>query len=253
MKASEVKRVIRVKGTRARAEASAWYFKTGKGQYGYGDKFVGLTVPEQRDIAKKFQDLAQTELAKLLESKWHEDRFVALEILVMQYPTTPRLPSSAQGFERAQRGASETKKLQKKIIHFYLKHRARVNNWDLVDTSAPYILGHYLFEYPSERKVLTKLAKSKSLWDRRIAIVSTLYFVGKGRFIESLELARVLMADKEDLIHKATGWVLREVWKRDQKVAETFLNKYKKLLPRTTLRYAIERMPDVKRRAYLKK
>ncbi|HEY4518418.1 MAG TPA: DNA alkylation repair protein [Candidatus Paceibacterota bacterium] len=234
MKAGEVQKAIRAKASTKRAKSNAWYFKTGKGEYGYGDKFTGLTVPEQREIAKRFRELPLSEVKKLLVSAYHEDRFVALEILVMQYGWV---------------GESE----RKQIAKFYLQNKAGANNWDLVDTSAPYILGHYLFTNKSERGVLMKLAGSKSLWDRRIAIVSTLYFIGQKRFNETLEIAKILLKDKEDLIHKAVGWALREVWKRDPGVAEAFLTHHKAAMPRTTLRYAIERMSESKRKAFLAK
>ena len=232
MVARDVQKAIRGKASVKKAKRSAGYFKSDKGQYGEGGKFVGLTVPEQREIARKFRGLPLGEVERLLASAYHEDRFTALEILVFQY-------------ERA--GESE----RKKIAKFYLANKAGANNWDLVDTSAPYILGHYLFEHKSERGVLKKLAKSKSLWDRRIAIVATLYFIGQMRFNETLEIAKILLKDKEDLIHKAVGWALREVWKRDNRVVEDFLAYHKSKLPRTTLRYAIERMGETKRKNYL--
>lgn len=232
LRAGDVERQIKRKGTKARAKASAWYFKTGPGEYGQGDVFLGLTVPQQRAIAKEFRNLAHAEVAKLLASKYHECRFVALEILVFQF-------EKASGREQA------------KIANFYLAHTKGINNWDLVDTSAPYILGPYLFENTGKRKLLNKLVRSKNIWQRRIAIISTLYFIGQNRFDESLALAESLLADKHDLIHKATGWALREVGKRDQDALEKFLHKHIAHMPRTTLRYAIEKFPEALRKEYL--
>lgn len=232
MTANEVKKSIRVLGNPAKAVNSARFFKTGKGQYGEGDRFLGLTVPEQRRIAKRFRELPVEEIAKLLASPYHEDRFTALEILVMRY-------------ERS--GPDE----REELAMFYLRHADRVNNWDLVDTSAPYILGHYLHSRSEKREMLLELARSESLWERRIAIVSTLYHIGQGRYRETCMIARILLGDREDLIHKATGWMLREVWKRDAQAAERFLDKHATVMPRTMLRYAIERMPEGKRREYL--
>jgi len=223
---------IRKLGTKERAEASAWYFKTGKGQYGEGDKFIGLTVPEQRKIAKKFCELPLSDISALLKSPYHEDRFTALLILVSQYKVGEKLE-------------------QKRIAKFYLTNKARINNWDLVDTSAPCILGAYLFDNMKERAILKTLAKSKSLWDRRIAIISSLFFVSKSRYKEPIEIATILLGDREDLIHKAVGWTLREIWKREPQLAEMFLDRHCKIMPRTALRYAIERMPEPKRLAYL--
>lgn len=230
----EVKKAIRELASAEKANASAWFFKTGKGEYGEGDKFLGLTVPEGRSVAKRFRELALPEIEKLLKSPYHEDRFVALEILVMQY----------------EKGDTDT---QEELAAFYLAHTDRINNWDLVDTSAPYLLGHFLYHHPKKRTLLSELARSKSLWERRIAIVSTLYCIGQGRYRETLDIAKALLGDREDLIHKAVGWMLREIWKRDAKEAEKFLNKHLAALPRTTLRYAIERMPEPQRKEYLKR
>jgi 3-methyladenine DNA glycosylase AlkD len=234
MTASEVKKAIRELGNATKAAKSARFFKTGQGEYGEGDRFLGLTVPEQRAIAKRFCDLGLLEVEKLLESPYHEDRFTALEILVMQY----------------ERADTET---QEKLVEFYLAHTARINNWDLVDTSAPYIFGHHLYHHPEKHEILRQLARSASLWERRIAIVSTLYFIQRGRLQETLEIAEMLLGDTEDLMHKACGWMLREVWKRSPETAETFLDKHAATMPRTMLRYAIERMEEAKRKVYLQK
>lgn len=231
MTAKEIQRDLRKYATKKRAKANAWFFKTGKGQYGEGDIFIGVNNPDARHVALTHIDTPLPEVAKLLKSKVHEDRFVALEILVAKY-------------ERAD------KKGQDKIAKFYLKNKSRVNNWDLVDTSASYILGNYLFE--KNRKILYKLAKSKSLWDRRIAIVSTGYFISKADFRDTLKLTVFLKNDKEDLIHKAVGWMLREVGKKNAKALTKFLDKYAKVLPRTTLRYSIERLSKGQKQKYMK-
>jgi len=208
------------------------YFKTGKGEYGEGDEFLGITVPEARKIAKKFKNLPFLEVKKLLESKIHEHRFVALEILVFKYRT-----------------ASE--KGKKKIVSFYLKNRKYVNNWDLVDTSAPYILGNWLLDKNPD--ILYKLAKSKSVWDRRIAVVSTLEFIRNKKFKDTLKIAEILLADEHDLIHKASGWMLREVGNKSRPILEGFLKKHLKKMPRTMLRYSIEKFPKEERELYLAK
>lgn len=229
---SEIKKLIKSSGTPERAKASTWFFKTGKGQYGYGDIFLGITVPEQRKIAKKFyKTISLEEVQKLLQSKIHEDRFIALEILVMKFE-------------------NGTPAEQKQVVDLYLKSTKYVNNWDLVDTSANYILGAYLYERP--RKILYKLAKSESLWEKRIAIISTFYFIGKNDFKDCLEISKTLLKDDHDLIHKAVGWMLREVGKRDLKTEQKFLDEYATKMSRTTLRYAIERFPEPVRQKYLK-
>lgn len=204
-----------------KAKISAWFFKTGKGEYGEGDKFIGGTVPEMRKVAKKYVDLDLFELEKLLKNKIHEYRFTALEILVMKY----------------EKALLKEKKI---IVSFYLKNKRQINNWDLVDTSAPYILGDWLSK--NDRSVLYKLAESKSLWDRRIAIVSTFAFIRAGQFDDTLKLALILIDDKEDLLHKAVGWMLREVGKRSEKTLIDFLDQNWQEMPRTMLRYAVERL-----------
>lgn len=214
-----------------RAEVSARFFKTGKGEYGEGDIFLGVTVPVQRKIARNFLNLKLSDISHLLKSKMHEYRFTALENLVFQYE---------KGDE----------KKKKEIFNFYLKHTKRVNNWDLVDTSAQYIVGDFL--YDKNRDILFKLAKSKNLWERRIAIVATQYFINKNDFESTLELVGILLHDKEDLIHKACGWMLREVGKKGKKQLEAFLRGCYKIMPRTMLRYSIERFPAGIRQKYLK-
>ena len=229
----DVQQALRKIADPKRATSSARFFKTGKGEYGEGDKFLGIRVPNQRAIAHRHLDLPRSEISKLLAGAYHEDRFTALEILVAQY-------------ERATRAD------QAQIVKFYLAHTNRINNWDLVDTSAPYILGHYLFYKPKEMKILKKLAASNNIWERRIAIIATLYFIGKGRFDETIALAAQLLRDKHDLIQKAVGWALREVGKRDANVLEKFLATRASRMPRTMLRYAIEKLTKEKRDLYLR-
>jgi len=214
----------------AKAELLQRFFKTGPGEYGEGDIFLGVMVPEQRKTAKKYTDLKLIDLQRLLRSKIHEERLTALFILIHQF-------EKAKGIAR------------KRIYDFYFKNRKGVNNWDLVDLSAPRIMGKYLLDKP--KGVLYKLARSSNLWDRRIAVLSTFAFIDKNKFEDSLEIAGILLEDKEDLIHKAVGWMLREVGKKDLKVEENFLKKHYKNMPRTMLRYAIERFPEKKRKMYL--
>jgi 3-methyladenine DNA glycosylase AlkD len=214
----------------ARAISSAWFFKTGKGQYGEGDQFLGIKVPVQRKIALRYCHLPHSALKKLLASKIHEHRLVALEILVAQF-------------------AAATPPQKTAIFRFYLANTARVNNWDLVDGSAPYIAGEYLLTRP--RAILRKLAKSRSLWERRIAIVSTFAFIRAGQTADTFAIAQMLLADEHDLIHKAVGWALREAGKQAPKELIEFLQTNYEHLPRTALRYAIERFTPAQRKRFL--
>jgi 3-methyladenine DNA glycosylase AlkD len=213
-----------------RAKNLSWFFKTGKGQYGEGDIFLGIPVPEQRKIAKRYVDLSLEDLHELLNSKVHEHRFTALVILISKY-----------------RKAEESGK--KEIFDFYLRNTENVNNWDLVDLSAPRIVGDYLIN--RERSILYKLAKSDSLWERRISILSTFTFIYNNDFEDALNISELLLHDEHDLIHKAVGWALREIGKRDQNVEERFLAKHCLHMPRTMLRYAIEKFDEEKRKRYL--
>lgn len=208
------------------------FFKTGKGQYGAGDVFLGIMVPIQREIAKKYTDLSLNDIQKLLKSKIHEHRLTALIILVTKY--------------------KKSNEAEKKIIYeFYLRNARTINNWDLVDTSAPYIVGQYLLD--KNKAVLYKLAKSNNLWEKRIAILSTQAFIRAGKFDDTLKIAKILLKDKHDLIHKAVGWMLREVGNRSMIAEEKFLQKHYKAMPRTALRYAIEKFPKQKQEFYLQK
>jgi 3-methyladenine DNA glycosylase AlkD len=206
------------------------FFKTGKGQYGEGDVFLGITVPKQRKIAKKYLDLSLQDLSSLIKSKVHEERLTALFVAVYKY----------KKFQ-----------IKKEIYQWYIKNDKQVNNWDLVDSSAPYIVGDFLKD--KDRSILFKLAKSKNLWEKRIAILSTFAFINQGEFKDTFKIAEILLSDTHDLIHKAVGWMLREVGKRvSQKTEEVFLQKYYQKMPRTMLRYAIERFPEKLRQKYLK-
>ncbi|UCE96804.1 MAG: DNA alkylation repair protein [Candidatus Bathyarchaeota archaeon] len=215
-----------------RAKKLAGFFKTGKGQYGEGDIFLGIPVPEQRKVAKKYIDLSLYDLQELLNSKIHEHRFTALVILISKY-----------------RKAKESGK--EEIFSFYLKNIENINNWDLIDLSAPRIVGDYLVD--KDRSLLYKLAKSNSLWERRISVLSTFTFIDRNDFEDALNISELLLRDKHDLIHKAVGWALREIGKRDQNVEERFLVEYCLQMPRTMLRYAIERFDEKKRKFYLTK
>ncbi len=235
-----------------RAKVSAGFFKIGKGEYGEGDIFLGITVPEQRNVALKFVDLSLSEILKLLNSKIHEHRFTALEILVLKYEN---LKKSLQKFQRKDLGENFKKNGEiKKIVDFYLKNLKFVNNWDLVDGSAYHILGDYLFGQKQKyREVLYRLARSKNLWERRVAIVSTFAFIRGGDFKDCLKISEILVKDREDLIQKACGWMLREVGKKDVNILKNFLNKYGQKIGRTMLRYAIEKFSKEDRAIYLNK
>ncbi|MBU6214512.1 DNA alkylation repair protein [Patescibacteria group bacterium] len=209
-----------------RARRSSRYFKTKKGDYGHGDVFIGLTMPVIRVLAKKYRALSVAELTTLVRSRVHEERMLALIIMTLRYPHDPDA-----------------------IYTLYLTSRRYINNWDLVDVSASKIVGDYLSTRP--RAVLYQFAKSKNLWERRIAIVATAAFIAHGDYADTLTIAAILIRDPHDLIHKAAGWMLREVGKRDQGVEEAFLAKHARTMPRTMLRSAIERLPERKQRQYL--
>ncbi len=215
-----------------KAKNLRWFFKTGKGEYGEGDQFLGITVPKLREISKKYQNLKLDDLQKLLESKIHEHRLSALMILRFKYQISKIKDQSA-------------------IVRFYLKNTKKINNWDLVDLSCSYILGNWLIN--NERNILYKLAKSKNLWEKRISIVSTFAFIRGGQFTDTLRISKILINDKHDLIHKAVGWALREVGKKDKQTEINFLDKHYKTMPRTMLRYAIEKFSEKERKFYLKK
>lgn len=216
-----------------RAVVSQRFFKTGKGEYGEGDVFIGVSAPLSRTIAKKYLSLDYPHIKSLLESRIHEERTLALLILSGKF-----------------RKSKKSRLDQRKIVEFYLANTSRINNWDLVDISADKILGEFAFV--NDRSLPQMLSRSKNLWERRIAIVSTYAFIRKRRFGETLAIAETLMRDEHDLIHKAVGWMLREVGKRDRETLEIFLQSHYKDMPRTMLRYSIEKFPEEIRKKYLK-
>ena len=193
------------------------FFKTGRGEYGEGDIFLGITVPEQRKIAIRFKTLDIRDIQKLLDNKIHEQRLVALLILVEQYKKANDL-------------------VKKKIFDFYLTNTKKINNWNLIDLSAEKILGEYLLN--KDKSIIYKLVKSGNIWERRIAVMTTFQFIKNRQYEATLRVAKILLSDKHDLIQKAVGWMLREIGKRDLKVEEEFLKKNYKMMPRTMLRYA---------------
>ncbi|HJN62688.1 MAG TPA: DNA alkylation repair protein [Candidatus Paceibacterota bacterium] len=226
----EIKKEIRKYAKKKKAKNNEWFFKTGKGEYGEGDKFLGLTMPEQRKITLKHRELGLREVKKLLDSVYHEERMIGLLILVCKYKKT---------------------KNKKEIFDFYLKNKKAINNWDLVDVTTPNIVGDYLKN--RDKGLLYKFAKSKDLWQKRIAIVATCVFIKEGNLKDTFKISEILLNDKHDLIHKAVGWMLREAGKKNQKELEKFLSKYSKVMPRTMLRYSLEKFPEIKRKKYMKK
>ncbi len=224
-------KAIRAAGSAKKARASMRFFKTGKGEYGEGDLFFGLTVPEQRAIAKQFNDLTIDQAFSLLQSKYHEERMTALFVLVDLYE-------------------NGTAKDKHEIYTRYISAvPTQVNNWDLVDSSAHKIVGEHLLE--RNRAILTRLVKSSNLWERRVAMIATLRFIQEEQYEDVVELAKLLLNDKEDLMHKASGWMLREAGNRDQKVLINFLEQHAHEMPRTMLRYSIEKLPKSTRQKYM--
>ncbi len=226
--AGKITQQLRALGSAEAAGHARRFFKTGPGQYGEGDLFIGIRVPVLRKLAKKLAGISRDDAGELLQSPFHEARLLALLIMTLQY--------KQGGHEAA-------------IYRAYLRNTHKINNWDLVDVTAEHIIGAHLFE--RDRKPLYRLAKSKNLWERRIAILSTFYFIRRNQFDDTLAIAGLLLNDREDLIHKAVGWMLRETGKRDLQAEETFLLPRYKKMPRTMLRYAIERFPEARRKAYL--
>lgn len=226
-----IRRRLRQLGNREDAKVLQWFFKTGPGEYGEGDVFLGIRVPVLRKQEAKYSTACEPVLSGLLHSPIHEERLLALMIMVRQFEQ-----GDAAG--------------RKRLYQFYLANTDRINNWDLVDASAPQIIGGYLLDKP--RKPLYRLVRSSSLWERRIAMLATLAFIRNGEFTDTLAIADALLSDREDLMHKAAGWMLREVGKRDRTVLETFLESRCRVMPRTMLRYAIERFPESRRQEYLR-
>lgn len=215
----------------AKAKILSWFFKTWKGEYGEWDKFLWIKVPDQRQIAKRYIDLNFEGLQLLLNSDIHEHRLVALLILVQKY-------------------SKSDSNLQEKIFRFYIKNSKRVNNRDLVDLSAPNIVWNYLLN--QDKSIIYKFAKSKNLREKRISIIATYTFIRNNQYIDTFKISEILLNDKHDLIHKAVWWMIRELWNRNQKEEEIFLKKHYKSMPRTMLRYAIEKFPEDLRQKYLK-
>jgi 3-methyladenine DNA glycosylase AlkD len=211
------------------------FFKTSVGEYGEGDIFLGIRTPELRNLVKKYKSLPFKDIETLLYSKYHEKRLLGAFFLVKLFKESKK----------------DIKK-QEEVYNFYLKHKSQMNNWDIIDTTAPHVIGAYLLA-KENKDILYDLAISDSLWDRRISIISTWFFVRNSQYYDLLKIAKILMNDKEDLIHKAVGWMLREVGKKDLELEENFLieNNYKNM-PRTMLRYAIEKFEESKRQKYLK-
>ena len=214
----------------SRAAVNRWFFKTGPGEYGEGDRFLGIAVPDLRRIARAHQDLPLDDVLRLLRSKWHEERLLALIILVRQY---------ARADQRGRRA----------IHRLYLGNTRWINSWDLVDASAAQIVGAHLEK--GERRLLSRLARSKSVWERRIAMIATSHYIRNDDFADALAIAEILVNDEHDLIQKAVGWMLREIGNRDRKAEERFLQRHARTMPRTMLRYAIEKFPAPVRRRYL--
>ena len=218
-------------GSEEKANVLRRFFKTGPGEYGEGDVFIGVSVPELRKLVKEYPDITIKESAQLLKSLVHEERMLSLLMLVAKYSK-----------------GNET--VKKRIYNLYLQHTRFINSWDLVDNSAHHIVGNFLMD--KSKAPIYRLATSKNLWERRIAILSTFYFIKHHNYSETLKLSKILLVDEQDLIQKAVGWMLREIGKRDIYTIETFLKKYYKRMPRTMLRYAIEKFPEPKRQNYLK-
>ncbi len=231
MRLTELRKDLKKEANKEQAVNLQRFFKTGKGEYGEGDIFYGIKVPVQRSIARKHRDLPLSELQELLNSPIHEERLVSLFILVDQY---------ARGDE----------KQKEKIFRFYLKNTHNINNWDLVDLSAPKIAGAHLSN--RDKTILHKLAVSSNLWEKRISVLATIFFIRSLHFETTFQIAETLLNDKHDLIHKGVGWMLREVGNKNLDEEEKFLRKYYRQMPRTMLRYAIEKFPEEKRKAYLK-
>lgn len=231
MNYTEVQKALRELADPEISERSKRFFKTGPGEYGEGDHFLGIRVPKIREVARYFKELSLSDAERLLHSKFHEERLCALIILVNQTKK------------------ADPKELEK-IYQLYLNNTAYINNWDLVDTSAEHIMGRYLAD--KDRTILYILAKSNDLWERRISIMSTFHFIKNNDFDDTLKIAELLLNDKHDLIHKATGWMLREVGKRKIEAEKDFLDRHIQNMPRTMLRYAIEKMLEGTRKSYLK-
>lgn len=231
---NKIKEEIQSNANLEKAKVYLRFFKTGEGHYGEGDQFIGLTVPEQRKIAQKYIDIQVQNLTPLITSPIHEHRLTALLILTYKY----------------KKADEDTKK---EIYEFYMKNYPSINNWDLVDVTAPNIVGEYLLDRKSKRRILYEFATSDHLWKKRIAIISTFTFIKNEDFQDTINIAEILLEDKHDLIHKAVGWMLREMGKRNEKKLLDFLDKHYRVMPRTMLRYSLERLDQEKKEFYMKK
>jgi 3-methyladenine DNA glycosylase AlkD len=230
---SEIKKELSKKSNPKKAKDLQWFFKTGKGQYGEGDIFIGVTMPQIREVVNSnYKTSTQKEISALVYSEIHEERMAGLLVLLKKYQT------------------NESKKEKREIISYLLKNRKQINNWDFVDVIIPKTLGNFLLD--KNRKTIYKLSGSKSLWDRRISVLACFAFIDNNEFDDALKIAKIHLEDKEDLMHKAVGWMLREVGKKDEKLLVKFLKDNYSKLPRTTLRYAIEKFPEKRRRGMLK-
>ncbi|PWU04091.1 MAG: DNA alkylation repair protein [Verrucomicrobia bacterium] len=216
-----------------KAQRDLRFFKTGRGEYAEGDMFLGIAVPVSRKLARRYHDVDLEEVEELLQSPYNEERLIGLLVLIEKF-------EKAEGVSREEKG----------IYDFYVKHMGRVNNWNLVDLSASPIVGKYLRD--KDREILRVWGKSENLWMRRIGIVATHFFIKERDYEDTLEMAELLLNDKEDLIHKAVGWMLREMGKMDESVLKEFLKKYQKTMPRTMLRYAIERLKEEDKESFMK-
>ncbi|HEX6099957.1 MAG TPA: DNA alkylation repair protein [Thermoanaerobaculia bacterium] len=230
MSFASLRRELRAAANPDHARVARSFFKTGPGQYGEGDQFLGIRVPVLRTFVRSHQTLSLEDVEKLLQSKWHEERLVALLLLVRRY-------------ERGDDAEREA------VYALYFRRMAHIDNWDLVDSSAPYIVGAHLRD--RDRAPLYTLAQSPSVWERRIAMLATQHFIRRGEFRDALAIATLLLHDPHDLIHKAAGWILREIGNRDRAAEEKFLRKHAARMPRTMLRYAIEKFPAELRRRYM--
>ncbi len=230
----KIRKELRKEADPSKTKILSNFFKTGKGEYGEGDKFLGVSVPNTRKIAKRYEDISFERVKSLLDSKFHEERLLACLILVEKY----------------KKGNIKEKE---EIYKFYLKNSKKINNWDLVDLTADKILGNHIYNINNNTRILNTLATSDNLWRRRVSIVSTYYFIKNNNFEKTIEISNILMNDKHDLIHKATGWMLREMGKRDKKQLIEFLDKNHKIMPRTMLRYSIEKLSQKEKDYYMEK
>ncbi len=234
LKLNDILSKIRALAAPAKAASSQRFFKTGPGRYGEGDQFLGLTVPEIRALVPQSDDLSEADVLTLLHSEWHEERLMALLIWVRRFVK-----------------AKKDELLRERIVDLYLANTKWINNWDLVDTSAPQILGAWLLK--RDRSVLQTLAKSKSLWEQRISVLATQAFIRAAEFDNTVQLCEGFLDHPHDLMHKACGWMLREAGKRDEEVLLSFLDQHAAQMPRTILRYAIEKLSPEVRQGYMRR